>query len=182
MRIEKTAFKDLLIIQPQVFQDERGYFFESFNESKFRVETGLNITFVQDNQSKSAKHVLRGLHLQMPPKSQAKLIQVISGAILDVVVDLRQTQPTFGQHYKIELSADNKTQLFVPEGFAHGFVALQPDTIISYKCTNYYSAQHDRSILWSDKDLGIDWGVDDPLVSQKDQNGIPFSQFEPTFF
>lgn len=182
MKIEKTEFKDLLIIQPPIFRDERGYFFESFNESKFRVETGLNITFVQDNQSMSAKGVLRGLHLQTPPKSQAKLIQVIKGAIMDVVVDIRTTQPTFGQHYKILLSSENKTQFYIPEGFAHGFVALEDETIISYKCSNYYSSENDRSILWNDPDLNIDWGVDNPIISQKDQNGIPFKNFPPTFF
>lgn len=182
MKIEKTNFKDLLIIQPQVFQDERGYFFETFNESRFRVQTGFNITFVQDNQSMSAKGVLRGLHLQTPPKSQAKLIQVIQGAILDVVVDLRTTQPTFGQVFKIILSSENKSQLYIPEGFAHGFLSLENETIISYKCTNYYSAENECSILWNDPDLNIDWGVENPIISQKDQNGIPFKNFPSTFF
>lgn len=182
MNIEKTAFKDLLVIQPNVFSDDRGYFLETFNESKFRVDTGLNITFIQDNESMSAKGVLRGLHFQVPPKSQAKLIRVSRGAVLDVVVDLRRTQPTFGQHFKIVLSAENKTQLFIPEGFAHGFVALDDNTIFCYKCSNYYSKDHDRSLLWSDKDLNIDWEISHPFVSEKDANALPFEHFKDVFF
>lgn len=182
MQIEKTDFKDLLVIQPNVFADDRGYFLETFNESKFRVDTGLNITFIQDNESMSSKGVLRGLHFQVPPKSQAKLIRVTRGAVLDVVVDLRQTQPTFGQHFKIVLSAENKTQLFIPEGFAHGFVALEENTIFCYKCSNYYSKDHDRSLLWNDKDLNIDWEIQSPIVSEKDANALPFGHFKEVFF
>jgi dTDP-4-dehydrorhamnose 3,5-epimerase len=182
LKIEKTNFKDLLIIQPSVFADERGYFFESFNESKFRVETGLNITFVQDNQSMSSKGVLRGLHFQTPPKSQAKLIQVVKGAVLDVVVDLRINQPTFGQHYKILLTSDNKTQLFVPEGFAHGFAVLEDNTIFAYKCSNYYSKENDRSMLWSDPALKINWEIENPIVSEKDQAALNFDQYQDVFF
>ncbi|MFM1998444.1 MAG: dTDP-4-dehydrorhamnose 3,5-epimerase [Bacteroidota bacterium] len=182
MKIEKTNFKDLLIIQPNVFADERGYFFESFNESRFRVETGLNITFVQDNQSMSAKGVLRGLHFQTPPKMQAKLIQVIKGAVLDVVVDLRRTQPTFGQHYKILLTSENKTQLFVPEGFAHGFAVLEDNTIFAYKCSNYYSKENDRSMLWNDPALKINWEIENPIISEKDQAALNFDQYQEVFF
>ena len=182
MKIEKTNFKDLLIIQPNVFADERGYFFESFNESRFRVETGLNITFVQDNQSMSAKGVLRGLHFQTPPKMQAKLIQVIKGAVLDVVVDLRRNQPTFGQHYKILLTSDNKTQLFVPEGFAHGFAVLEDNTIFAYKCSNYYSKENDRSMLWNDPALNINWEIENPIISEKDQAAQNFDQYQDVFF
>ena len=182
MKIEKTDFKDLLIIQPNVFADERGYFFESFNESRFRVETGLNITFVQDNQSMSAKGVLRGLHFQTPPKMQAKLIQVIKGAVLDVVVDLRRNQPTFGQHYKILLNSENKTQLFVPEGFAHGFVVLEDNTIFAYKCSNYYSKENDRSMLWCDPALNINWEIENPIISEKDQAALNFDQYQDVFF
>jgi dTDP-4-dehydrorhamnose 3,5-epimerase len=182
VKIEKTNFKDLLIIQPNVFADERGYFFESFNESKFRVETGLNITFVQDNQSMSSKGVLRGLHFQTPPKSQAKLVQVVKGAVLDVVVDLRINQPTFGQHYKILLTSDNKTQLFVPEGFAHGFAVLEDNTIFAYKCSNYYSKENDRSMLWNDPALKINWEIESPVVSEKDQAALNFDQYQDVFF
>jgi dTDP-4-dehydrorhamnose 3,5-epimerase len=182
VKIEKTNFKDLLIIQPNVFADERGYFFESFNESKFRVETGLNITFVQDNQSMSSKGVLRGLHFQTPPKSQAKLVQVVKGAVLDVVVDLRINQPTFGQHYKILLTSDNKTQLFVPEGFAHGFAVLEDNTIFAYKCSNYYSKENDRSMLWNDPALKINWEIESPIVSEKDQAALNFDQYQDVFF
>ena len=182
MKIEKTPFKDLLIIQPAVFTDERGYFLESFNESRFRVDSGLNITFIQDNESMSAKGVLRGLHFQVPPKSQAKLIRVVQGAVLDVVVDLRRTQPTFGQHFKMLLSSENKTQLFIPEGFAHGFLALEENTIFAYKCSNYYSKDHDRSLLWNDPSLNIDWEQENPLVSEKDAKALYLDHYKEVFF
>lgn len=173
MIIGNTLFKDLLVIEPKVFGDSRGYFMESFNEARFRVETGTNVTFVQDNESLSSKGVLRGLHFQTPPKSQAKLIRVITGSILDVVVDLRRSQPTYGQHFKILLTAENKTQLFVPEGFAHGFVVLEDNTLFSYKCTNYYSPEHDRCLRWNDPALNIDWEIENPLLSDKDKSS-PF--------
>jgi dTDP-4-dehydrorhamnose 3,5-epimerase len=182
VEIRKTEFKDLLIIQPKVFGDDRGYFFEAFNEAQFRVQTGLNITFVQDNESMSAKGVLRGLHFQTPPKTQAKLVRVTKGSVLDVVVDLRMTQPTFGQYFKIVLSEQNKTQLFVPEGFAHGFVVLEENSIFSYKCTNYYSKEHDRSMLWNDPALGVDWEVENPIISQKDAEAKGFEHFKDIFF
>jgi dTDP-4-dehydrorhamnose 3,5-epimerase len=182
MKIEKTIFRDLLVITPDVFRDDRGYFFEPFNEAKFRVETGLNVTFVQDNESMSKKRVLRGMHFQVPPKSQAKLIRVTTGAVLDVVVDLRKSEPTFGKHFSLELSAANKLQLFVPEGFAHGFLVLEEDTIFSYKCTNYYSKEHDRSLLWNDPDFGIDWNISDPVISEKDRQAMPFAAFDTPFF
>lgn len=182
MNITKTNFKDLLIIQPNVISDDRGYFFEAFNEAQFRVQTGLNITFVQDNESMSAKGVLRGLHFQTPPKTQAKLVRATKGAVLDVVVDLRMTQPTFGQYFKIVLSEENKTQLFVPEGFAHGFVVLEENSIFSYKCTNYYSKEHDRSMLWNDPALGIDWEVENPMISMKDSEAKGFEHFKDIFF
>jgi len=182
VNITKTNFKDLLIIQPNVISDDRGYFFEAFNEAQFRVQTGLNITFVQDNESMSAKGVLRGLHFQTPPKTQAKLVRATKGAVLDVVVDLRMTQPTFGQYFKIVLSEENKTQLFVPEGFAHGFVVLEENSIFSYKCTNYYSKEHDRSLLWNDPALGIDWEVENPMISMKDSEAKGFEHFKDIFF
>lgn len=182
MKIEKTIFRDLLVLTPDVFRDERGYFFEPFNEARFRVETGLNVTFVQDNESMSKKNVLRGMHFQVPPKSQAKLIRVTTGAVMDVVVDLRKNEPTFGKHFSMILSAENKLQLFVPEGFAHGFLVIEEDTIFSYKCTNYYSREHDRSLLWNDPDFAINWQADSPVISDKDQNAMLFRDFETPFF
>lgn len=173
MIIDITDFKDLIVIRPNVFGDSRGYFMETFNEARFRVETGINVTFVQDNESLSNKGVLRGLHFQTPPKAQGKLVRVISGSAMDVVVDLRRSQPTYGQHFKIILTAENKTQLFVPEGFAHGFVVLEDNTLFSYKCTNYYSPEHDRCLRWNDEALQIDWEEDNPILSEKDSNS-PF--------
>ncbi|MFM7683047.1 MAG: dTDP-4-dehydrorhamnose 3,5-epimerase, partial [Bacteroidota bacterium] len=137
MRIEKTPFRDLLIIHLPVFGDERGRFQETFKEAQFRIETGLNITFVQDNESLSSKGVLRGLHAQKSPKSQAKLLRVVSGRILDVVVDLRKTEPTFGKSFQVELSGGDGISLFIPEGFAHGFYCFEDQTTVQYKCTNY---------------------------------------------
>ncbi len=181
MKIEKTEFRDLVIIEPDVFSDDRGYFFEPFNEAKFRIETGFNLTFVQDNESMSRKNVLRGLHFQVPPKAQAKLIRVTSGAVLDVVVDLRRFEPTFGKHFKIELSASNMKQLFIPEGFAHGFLVLVENSVFAYKCTNYYSKEFDRSVVWNDADLAINWEIELPLLSDKDRNAMKFSAFETPF-
>jgi dTDP-4-dehydrorhamnose 3,5-epimerase len=178
VQITPTAFKDLLIIQPHVMEDERGYFFEPFNEARFRLVTGLNLTFVQDNESLSHKGVLRGLHFQVPPKSQGKLIRVTRGSVMDIVVDLRKAQPTYGQHFSIELSEENKTQLYVPEGFAHGFVVLRDDTVFSYKCTNYYSKEHERSLLWNDPDLHLDWGISHPVVSEKDKSAARLFELE----
>lgn len=181
MKVITTDFKDLLVIEPKVIGDDRGYFIESFNEARFRIETGLNITFVQDNESLSKKGVLRGLHFQAPPKSQAKLIRVINGSVMDVVVDLRRSQPTYGQHYKILLSAKNKKQLFVPEGFAHGFVVLEDDTLFSYKCSNYFSPEHDRCVRWNDSAFGIDWEITNPILSEKDKNSPHLAEFQNPF-
>jgi dTDP-4-dehydrorhamnose 3,5-epimerase len=182
MVIEQTPFKQLLVLKPDIFTDERGSFVESFNEAKFRIETGMNLTFVQDNESVSKKNVLRGLHFQVPPKSQAKLVRVARGAVLDVVVDLRITEPTYGQSFQIVLSEENKSQLFIPEGFAHGFLVLEDQTIFSYKCSNYYSKDYDRSMLWCDEQLNINWGVADPIVSEKDKNAQRLADFESPFF
>lgn len=182
MTIQTTSFKDLLVIQPTVFEDDRGYFFEPFNEARFRIETGLNITFVQDNESMSNAGVLRGMHFQMPPKAQAKLIRVTRGRVLDVVVDLRRTQPTYMQHFALELSADNKTQMFVPEGFAHGFLVLEDHTIFSYKCSNYYSKEHDRSLAFNDPNIGIEWNIQEPIISEKDRLAPLFNTFDTPFF
>jgi dTDP-4-dehydrorhamnose 3,5-epimerase len=182
MKIDRTPFRDLLIIHPQIHGDDRGYFMESFNEARFRVETGLNVTFVQDNESQSKKGVLRGLHFQAPPKSQGKLVRVIKGAVLDVVLDLRKSEPTYGQHFKLVLSAQNKTQLYVPEGFAHGFAVLEDDSLFSYKCTNYYSPEHDRGVRWNDPALNIDWEIENPVLSEKDKSLPLLSTLDNPFF
>lgn len=182
MQIEKTRFRDLLVIQPSVFVDDRGAFQESFNEARFRIDTGLNVTFVQDNESVSKRNVIRGLHFQIPPKGQAKLVRVSKGSVLDVAVDLRQTEPTYGQYYSHVLSGDNATQLYIPEGFAHGFLVLEDDTIFSYKCTNYYSKELERSIRWNDAAIAINWGCDSPLLSPRDEQAMLLSEFETPFF
>ncbi len=165
-----TPIKDLWIFEPKVFEDSRGYFFESFHQHNFENATGLQAKFVQDNQSKSDYGVLRGLHFQKNEFAQAKLVRVLSGAVLDVVVDIRLNSPTFGQHFGIELSAENHKQLFVPRGFAHGFVVLSETAEFFYKCDNYYAPTHESGIIFNDIDLKIDWQVPQNkiLVSDKD--------------
>ena len=180
MQIIKTEIPDLLIIQPKVFEDERGYFYESYNK-KLLAENGLDANFVQDNQSMSQKGVLRGLHFQAPPYTQGKLVSVIKGAVLDVAVDLRKNSPAYGKHYTIELTEKNKTMFWVPEGFAHGFLTLENNTIFSYKCTNYYHKDSENSILWNDPALNIDWGILDPVLSEKDKAGKSFTEFNGMF-
>ncbi len=173
MEIIKTHISGLLVLEPTVFTDERGYFMETFRE-----EWLPDIHFVQENESLSTKGVLRGLHYQVVPYPQAKLVRCIKGKILDVAVDLRKSSPTFGQHYKIELSEENKKQLFIPRGFAHGFLTLEDSTIVSYKVDNNYSKESETCILFDDKDLAIDWGVDKEslILSEKDKKGTHFSQ------
>lgn len=176
MNITQTEIPDVLLIEPRVFGDDRGFFFESFNEQVFQDKTGLDLRFVQDNHSRSAKNVLRGLHYQIQ-QAQGKLVRVVAGAIFDVAVDIRKSSPTFGQWVGYELSAANKQQLWVPPGFAHGFVALEDGTEVLYKTTDYYAPAHERSILWSDPDLDINWGLSgEPIVSGKDQAGVPLKQ------
>jgi dTDP-4-dehydrorhamnose 3,5-epimerase len=182
MRIEKTPFEGLLVIHPEVIRDDRGWFYESYNEARFRLECGANITFVQDNESFSKRGVIRGLHFQLPPKSQAKLIRVSRGSVLDVVVDLRRSQPTYGKHFSIRLTAESHTQLFVPEGFAHGFAVLEDDTLFTYKCSNYYSRELERSVRWNDPVIGIDWGVDAPMLSDRDRQAPLLSEFPSDMF
>ena len=179
MIIETTSLKDLLLLTPQVFNDDRGYFMESYN--KMRIGKMIKNDFVQDNESLSRKNVLRGLHLQIPPHAQAKLIRVIKGSILDVAVDLRKNSDTFGQHFKHVLSGENKKQLYIPEGFAHGFLTLEDDTLINYKCSNYYHADSESSILWNDPDLKIDWGIQNPILAEKDRLAEKFITFENPF-
>ncbi len=180
MEIVKTPIPDLLLIKPRVFPDSRGYFFESYNQKKLS-QNNLRMSFVQDNLSKSDKGVLRGLHFQKPPFTQGKLVYVIKGAVLDVAVDLRKNSATYGKHYKVELNEENHNQLYVPEGFAHGFLTLQDDTIFAYKCTKYYEKPSEDAILWNDHDLGIDWGIRDPKISEKDQKAQAFKAFKSPF-
>ena len=172
MNVIDTALKDCFIIEPTIFEDERGYFFESFNKKTFYEKTGLDIDFVQDNQSKSSYGVLRGLHFQRGDAAQAKLVRVLSGKVLDVAVDLRKDSPTFKKHISIELTAENKKQLFVPRGFAHGFVVLSDEAEFFYKCDNYYNKEAEGGVVYNDKELNIDWkiGFKDIVVSQKDLN------------
>lgn len=180
MEFVKTEFDGLVIVKPKVFKDERGYFFESFNKNEFK-RNAIDVDFVQDNQSKSDRNVLRGLHFQNPPFAQGKLVQVIKGAVLDVVVDIRKNSTTYGKHFKIELSEENKTMLFVPPGFAHGFLTLLDETIFSYKCTNFYNKESEKSLLWNDETLNIDWGVNRPILSEKDKLAEIFQSFISPF-
>jgi dTDP-4-dehydrorhamnose 3,5-epimerase len=181
MKINEPPIAGLLVFEPRVFGDKRGSFFESFNRKIFDEVTGGNYEFVQDNQSLSKKGVLRGLHFQNPPFAQGKLVRVIQGAVIDVAVDIRKKSSTYGQHFSIELSAENNKQLWIPPGFAHGFVSLADDTLFSYKCTNYYSPESEGTIKWNDTDLGINWGVENALVSEKDELGTEFRRFESDF-
>lgn len=178
MNITPTAIPDVLLVEPQVFGDDRGFFFESFNQQKFADLTGLSLDFVQDNHSRSRRGVLRGLHYQIQ-QPQGKLVRAAVGEILDVAVDLRRSSPTFGQWVSARLSADNKHQLWVPAGFAHGFVVLSEVAEVLYKATAYYAPQHERSLLWNDPDLDVDWQFEgEPLLSAKDLAGVPLQQTE----
>lgn len=178
MKVIPTEIPDVLIIEPQVYGDDRGFFLESFNQKDFREKTGVNTTFVQDNHSMSLKNVLRGLHYQIP-NPQGKLVRVVSGSVFDVAVDARQSSPTFGQWVGCVLSAENKRIFWVPEGFAHGFLVLSDRAEFLYKTTNYYYPQYEKTILWNDADLGIDWPLDiPPILSPKDQAGQPFKSVE----
>jgi len=180
MNYISTNLNGLYVIEPKVFGDHRGYFFESFRQDLFD-KLGTNLQFVQNNQSKSAKNILRGLHFQKAPKAQGKLVQVIKGAVLDVVVDIRKESDTFGQHFSIELNEDNKKLLWIPPGFAHGFLTLEDETIFSYKCTDYYAPELEGSIRWNDEILNIQWGIDAPILSEKDKNAPLFSDLGDYF-
>ena len=180
MEIKEEKIKGVYSIFPRVFGDERGYFFESFNKERYGAITS-DFYFVQDNESCSGKNVVRGLHFQVPPFDQGKLVQVSRGKAIDIAVDIRKSSPSYGQHIKVVLCAKQKNQLWIPPGFAHGFCSLEDDTVFSYKCTNYYSPQHERSILWNDETLNIDWGIIDPIVSEKDKKGLIFSDFISPF-
>lgn len=181
MEIKRLSIEGLLLIEPRVFKDDRGEFFESFNKKLFDELTEGKYQFVQDNQSISKKNVLRGLHFQKPPFAQGKLVRVIKGAVLDVVVDIRKSSKTYGQHFSIVLSAENNMQFFIPPGFAHGFLSLEDETIFSYKCTNYYAPESEATIMWNDPSLNINWGNDKCIVSKKDNIGLDFSSFVSDF-
>ena len=180
MKIIKTNIPAVLLIEPKVFADERGYFFESYNRKKF-VEHGIPEIFIQDNESKSQKGVLRGLHFQKPPFAQGKLVRVIKGTVIDVAVDIRKGSKTYGQWTSAELSEENKKMLWVPHGMAHGFVTLEDETIFSYKCTELYNKSSEGSIRWDDPDLNIDWGLESPVLSDKDKQAPLFRDFVSPF-
>jgi dTDP-4-dehydrorhamnose 3,5-epimerase len=180
MELVKLPLEGLLIIKPDVFADDRGHFFESFNNEKFLRE-GLDLKFLQDNESNSKKGVLRGLHFQAPPFEQGKLVRVIRGSVLDVAVDIRKSSPTCGKWESVILSGENKLMFWIPAGYAHGFVTLEDDTIFSYKCTNVYNKGVEGSIRWDDPDLGINWGTSEPVISEKDKVSPLFKEVVSPF-
>ncbi|TVM19722.1 dTDP-4-dehydrorhamnose 3,5-epimerase [Oceanidesulfovibrio indonesiensis] len=180
MRLIETDIPDLMILEPKVFQDERGFFMESYN-SEALASYGLDYNFIQDNHAKSGQGVLRGLHFQRPPMDQTKLVRVTRGAVYDVAVDLRKGSPTYGKWVGVTLSASNFLQFLVPRGFAHGYVTLEPDTEFQYKVDNYYAPKLDGGIIWNDPDLAIDWPVESPVLSAKDRELPRFKDFESPF-
>jgi len=182
MNVIRTDIEGLAVIEPRIFKDPRGYFFESFSERDF-AEQVAPVKFVQDNESKSSYGVIRGLHFQKPPYAQAKLVRVVKGKVLDVAVDLRVGSPTYGKHYAVELSEDNHRQFFIPRGFAHGFSVLSEEVIFQYKCDNYYAPQSEGSVIWNDPDLGIDWGVpvEKAVLSEKDNRNPRLKDLEKIF-
>jgi dTDP-4-dehydrorhamnose 3,5-epimerase len=176
MKVTPLAIPDVLLIEPQVFGDDRGFFFESFNQNKFEEAIGYKINFVQDNHSKSVRGVLRGLHYQLPPKAQGKLVRVIQGEVFDVAVDLRQSSQTFGKWVGEMLSADNNKQMWIPEGFAHGFLTLSDTAEFLYKTTDFYSKEHEQAIMWNDEIIGIDWPMKEVSLSSKDSVAVSFKE------
>jgi len=178
MKVAATAIPDVLLLEPTIYEDERGFFFESFNQKRFADAAGLNIRFVQDNHSRSVKRVLRGLHYQIR-RPQGKLLRVTAGEVFDVAVDLRRSSSTFGKYVGTVLSAANKKQLWIPEGFAHGYLVLSEAAEVLYKTTDYYAPEHERCLIWNDPDVGIDWPKDGaPILSAKDRLGLPLSKAE----
>lgn len=180
MKIIETNIPGILLIQPDVFPDERGYFFESYQLEKYS-KLGIDAKFVQDNESMSTENVLRGLHFQAPPYTQGKLVRVVRGSVQDVAVDLRIGSPAYGKWFAHILSAENKTMMWIPEGFAHGFLTLEENTVFQYKCTNYYHKDSERTLLWDDPALNIEWMSRTPLVSEKDQKGSFFKDWKSPF-
>ena len=183
MEVIKTPIDGVLIIEPRVFGDKRGYFFESFNAREFAEKTGLHIAFVQDNESMSHFGVLRGLHFQCPPFAQSKLVRVVKGRVLDVAVDIRKGSPTFGKHVSVELSEENHRQFFMAKGFAHGFSVLSDEAIFQYKCDEFYAPNHEGAIAWNDPELAIDWRIpmNQVLLSEKDMHHPLFREFQSPF-
>ena len=179
MKIKETHIPGLLVVEPQVYGDSRGYFFESFNAAKFAEQTGIDPQFVQDNESRSSYGVVRGLHMQLPPHAQAKLVRVVEGRVLDVAVDLRKDSPTFGKHFAIELTGENHLQVYIPKGFAHGFSVLSETAVFQYKCDGYYAPASEAAIAWNDPDFGIDWKLpsEDAVLSDKDRNHPSLKEF-----
>ena len=180
MEIIPTEIPDVCIIKPKVFADDRGYFFESYNREKF-LASALDLNFIQDNESRSMKGVLRGLHFQQQPYAQGKLVRVMRGAVLDVAVDIRKKSPTYGKWVSIVLTGDNKYMYWIPEGFAHGFLTLEDDTVFFYKCTNVYNKASEGSIRWNDPDLNINWGIENPILSDKDKISPFFKDLKTSF-
>ena len=183
MEVIKTAIEGVFIIEPRVFGDARGYFFESFNAREFAEKTGVHVNFVQDNESMSHYGVLRGLHFQQPPYTQAKLVRVVKGSVLDVAVDIRKNSPTYGQYVSVELTGENHLQFFVPKGFAHGFSVLSDEVVFQYKCDEFYAPQSEGALAWDDPDLAIDWRLpaDKVLLSEKDRHHPNFRDFVTPF-
>ena len=179
MKIIKTKIDGVFLIKPQIFQDKRGYFFESFNQKKLNEK--IKVNFVQDNQSLSSKNILRGLHFQKPPFAQSKLVRVINGSVIDVVVDIRSDSKTYGKYIFEELNDKNHHQLFIPKGMAHGFLSLEDHTIFSYKCSEFYNKDSEDTIIWNDPDISIKWPNISPILSEKDKNAKKFSSFVSPF-
>ena len=170
MKLIKTDIEGIVIVEPKVYGDERGYFFESFNAERFLAETGVEVTFVQDNESLSKRGVLRGLHFQREPYAQAKLVRVVRGRVLDVAVDIRKDSPTFGRYVAVELSGENHRQMFIPKGFAHGYIALEDDTVFQYKCDEYYHPEVEDGIAWNDPQIGIEWPLSENEITLSDKD------------
>lgn len=181
MEFIRTAIPDVILLKPKVFGDDRGYFLESFHLEQFQQFVGKPVSFVQDNESMSGERVLRGLHFQAPPKAQGKLVRVVRGSVLDIALDIRENSPTYGQHVSFLLSADNKQQAYIPEGFAHGFVTLEDQTVFQYKCTDYYAPETEGCILWNDPELNIPWETENPILSEKDKKGVLFKDLVSPF-
>ena len=180
MELLSVPFEGLVLFKPDLFYDDRGYFFESYQQLKLE-KLGIKHPFVQDNQSRSKKGVVRGLHFQKPPYAQAKLVRVVQGEILDVAVDLRKGSPNYGTYFAVHLSAENFLQFYIPVGFAHGFSALADDTIVQYKCSSFYHKEAEGTIIYNDPTLNIDWKVDAPIVTSKDMEGEQFNHFKTPF-
>lgn len=180
MQLIETGFEGLFLLQPKVFKDPRGYFYESYNLHQFE-KLGLNLNFIQDNQSLSGKGILRGMHFQKPPHAQGKLVRVVKGAVQDVVIDIRKDSKTYGQHFSVILSEENFTMMYIPEGFAHGFETLEDNTIFSYKCTDVYHPESEGGLMWNDEAFNIQWEIADPILSEKDKIHTKFSEFKSDF-